>query len=569
MKKLLAIILTFCLMATLFCGCGESETVEMTESTVVISGNETTSTPSDSGDSSIQEGTSTVTSTTTSTVTSNNAQNNTSDDNTQNNNAQSNNQSGSAQSNNNQSNNAQNNSTQNNNQSNTQSNSTQSNNTQNNNANASNDDKDAPKYDLKGATITVVQEVAVVPTSKGSTQSSKAAYEGLQKIQRDLNCKVSVKLVTGDQIKSDLLKNQLSGTKYADIVILRTYNMSGLMGSALTDMNTVKSMNLKKNYMNFAKVLDSTKISGRNYILMTPNTAFASGKGVFFNKSILKEIGYKENEIYDLAANGKWTIAKMREMAKKAVLDKDGKTGLSEKDRFGIIVNDWVAAGGESMLAASHVDMLTVNNGAVKLNTDSSAFANAVNLARDVYIKDGTCYGASSGDEKLINMFKTGHGLFMLLPGSYAEQISTMDADFGFVPFPTVDGKYETPINWNYTSLAIPSGLSDTEVYNAGAFLQAFCYLEKSVVETKYQEFGIRYFRDDQSLNFLKISNESQKLPISSVLATTSYDAVHQATYTVLYQCIPNTEKSITSLVSANKGAAQKQLDEIVSKFKK
>lgn len=552
MKKLLAIILTFCLLTMLFCGCGDTESVEMTESTVVIGGNETNSTSSDNSDSNAQDEASTITSTITSTVTNSNGQNNNvSDDKTQNNGTQSNN--------------TQNNDTQNNN---TQSNNIPNDNNSGNN-NQNNNDKDAPKYDLKGATITIIQEIDVVPTRKGSTQSSKASYEAVQKIQRELNCKLSIKKVSGDQIKADLLKNQLSGTKYADIISLRTYNMSGLMGAALTDLNTVKSMDLKKNYMNFAKVLDSTKIAGKNFILMTPNTAFASGKGVYFNKSILKEIGYKENYIYDLASGGKWTIAKMREMAKKAVLDKDGKTGLSEKDRFGIIVNDWVAAGGESMLAASHVDMLTVKNETVKLNTDSAAFANAVNLARDVYVKDGTCYGASSGDEKLINMFKTGHGLFMLLPGSYAEQISTMDADFGFVPFPTVDGKYETPINWNYTSLAIPSGLSDTETYNAGAFLQAFCYSEKNVVETKYQEYGIRYFRDNESVKFLKVSNESQKLPIASVLATTSYDAVHQATYTVLYQCIPDAEKSITSLVSANKGAAQKQLDEIVSKYKK
>lgn len=535
MRRLLAIILTLCLSATVFCGCGGSETVEMTESTIVIGGSNT-SADSSADDSNTQDGTSTITSTTTSTASN-----------------------GNTQGSDNKNNNTQGNDNKNNN---TQSNNTQSNNNQDNN------DKDAPKYDLKGATITIVQETDLFATGKGSTQSSKASYEGLQKIQKDLNCKISVKKVTGEQIKSDLLKNQLAGTKYADIVALRTYQISGLMGSALTDLNTVKSMDLKKDYMNFAKVLDTTKISGKNYILMTPNSAFASGKGVFFNKSILKEIGYEENYIYNLADSGKWTISAMREMAKKAVLDKDGKTGLSEKDRFGIIVNDWVAAGGESMLAASHVDMLTVENGAVKLNTDSEAFANAVNLARDVYVKDGTCYGASSGDENLINMFKTGHGLFMLLAGSYANQIATMDTDFGFVPFPTVDGKYETPINWNFTSIAIPSGLSETETYNAGALLQAFCYLEKNVVETKYQEFGIRYFRDDESLKFLKISNESQKLPMASVLATTSYHAAHQATYTVLYQCIPDTEKSITSLVSANKDAAQKQLDEIVAKFK-
>ncbi len=524
MRRLLAIILTLCLSATVFCGCGGSETVEMTESTIVIGGSNT-SADSSADDSNTQDGTSTITNATTSTASNGNTQ-------------------GSDNKNNN----------------------TQGNDNKNNNKDKN--DKDAPKYDLKGATITIVQETDLFATGKGSTQSSKASYEGLQKIQKDLNCKISVKKVTGEQIKSDLLKNQLAGTKYADIVALRTYQISGLMGSALTDLNTVKSMDLKKDYMNFAKVLDTTKISGKNYILMTPNSAFASGKGVFFNKSILKEIGYEENYIYNLADSGKWTISAMREMAKKAVLDKDGKTGLSEKDRFGIIVNDWVAAGGESMLAASHVDMLTVKNGAVKLNTDSEAFANAVNLARDVYVKDGTCYGASSGDENLINMFKTGHGLFMLLAGSYANQIATMDTDFGFVPFPTVDGKYETPINWNFTSIAIPSGLSKTETYNAGALLQAFCYLEKNVVETKYQEFGIRYFRDDESLKFLKISNESQKLPMASVLATTSYHATHQATYTVLYQCIPDTEKSITSLVSANKDAAQKQLDEIVAKFK-
>ena len=52
---------------------------------------------------------------------------------------------------------------------------------------------DTVKADLKGATIRIVTwETDYFPSSKGATATSKARYEALQTIQKNLNCKIAV-----------------------------------------------------------------------------------------------------------------------------------------------------------------------------------------------------------------------------------------------------------------------------------------------------------------------------------------------------------------------------------------
>ena len=423
--------------------------------------------------------------------------------------------------------------------------------------------------DLKGAEIKIVATSAdTFRTSKGSTPSSKAAYQAMQDIKKNLNCKVSISIQTQNAITTNMQKAQLAGEKFADVVAMPMFAATGpIIGGSAMDLNKIKTLDLKKDYMNVGNILDNTSVKGKNFSLISARSGFGTGKVVFFNKSILTELGYKQDHVYNLVNSGKWTISEMRAMAKKAVLDKDGKPGLSTKDRFGILVNDYVCDGAIAILAANNAQMLKNNKGTITYNMESKEVINAVQLARDIYTNDGVAYGTSSNDQEHWDLFKTGHGLFLVAPANAASVISDMDADYGLVPFPTQNGKnFRSFVTWNACTIFVPSGLSEKEQNNVGYFLQEYLYQESLIVEESYDEFAIRYLRDDQSKKNLKTMVESSEVRTDTFLCSPSNWSLHEGTFRILYNCVPNSEESITATIAKGKNGAVAGISDFLKK---
>ena len=97
-------------------------------------------------------------------------------------------------------------------------------------------------------------------------------------------------------------------------------------------------MDLSKEYMNNLNVLNASYLGKAKYAV-TLETGWRTW-ATFYNKRILKELGYSENYLYDLVDSKKWNYTVCRKIGKEAMKDLDGKPGMSENDQWGFLFVD-------------------------------------------------------------------------------------------------------------------------------------------------------------------------------------------------------------------------------------
>ena len=421
--------------------------------------------------------------------------------------------------------------------------------------------------DLKGRTFKILSASGnIFPTGKGSTATDNAIIARTNKLTSALNCKIALTEVTGEQLSSGITSAVLNNDKYADIVIMPMYQAVGLIdGLCVAPFESVPTLDLKASYVNFGNMYTNTSIKGKHFYIGSEDFYFGSNEGVYFNKRLLKEANLEDP--YTLVNNNQWTISKLQAMAKTGTKDKDGKTGMTKDDQWGMRATDAFCAGSEAFFSAMGGQMFKNNNGTITYNMDAVESIDIITKANQFYVGDKTAYVAT--DAELASMFMSGNGLFYLASGVAVKDIANMDDDFGFVPFPRGDSvaNYSGIVNWNKPVIMIPQGLSAADLSDVGKFLQAFCYLSTNVANTEYQEYSDRYFRDDTSAQMLKKASQAQQMYISSILGSINLWNVHMGTYKVFYNCVSGSEDTST-YVNTNKSATVTALNDFLSSIK-
>ena len=203
---------------------------------------------------------------------------------------------------------------------------------------------------------------------------------------------------------------------------------------------------------------------------------------------------------------------------------------------------------------------------------DSKEVIDSLNLITDIYFKDGTVFlGYGHGfDQEYISLFQAGHVLF-LAGGGAIENMTEMDDDFGFVPFPRGDNAkdYRGFVNWNYPAMLVPAGLSADDQKAAGQFIQAFAYESSTnTIKSLWQEFSDRHVNDDRSAEMMKLlSNKAVVTPASIYSAASGNDAVMDGTYRVMYGIIG--QERDTSYIQSSKSSTIAALNDMIAQISK
>lgn len=433
-------------------------------------------------------------------------------------------------------------------------------------------DADPLKANLGGQTIEIITSRAngVFNTKKNLSGYQNACADRMSTLQSKLNCKIKVTVKSVDEIAEMAFTAIASGSKFADIMEVPIYGTSAHLSSkTVVDLRSIPTLDLSKSYLNAGDALNSSKFYGKSYFLATSEMIADSGMGYFFNKRLIKE--NKLENPYDLVKNNKWTISKLREMAKKATKDTDGKPGMSKNDRWGMIQTSYVADGAAAVLAACNAEMIKPDGkGGAVYNTDSKEVLDAIALTTNMFVKDGTCYAAADRDRDLWNMFMTGKGLFLGATVFTAQKIMDMDDDFGFVPFPRSDkaSSMKVGTNWNSSTLMVPINPKAKDYNNVGRFLQAFGKLSEKTTKVMFDEYADRYFRDDESSQMMEKMAKVQKITTSSILGSTGDWGIHEGTYKILYNCVPGKVSPISE-IEHYKPFAVSNLKDLMFKLKK
>lgn len=440
--------------------------------------------------------------------------------------------------------------------------------------NANNDDKiptgsnsiidDPLKVDLKGATVVIYDSVDAIKANPSLSKAEQAKAQILKKLEKELNCKLVIKTTDRDKLLSLTTAAAAGGEAIAGIITTSLYDAGKYIASNyVADVNKVSSLDLTKDYMNRSDVLNASKFGNGRYAIGVNGATFA----MFYNKRILKELGYKDNYLYDMVDNGKWTYTQFRKLSKEAMKELDGKSGWSKNDQWGSVIQDMVNVTTCDILVSMGSTMVKQQNGKLKLNMTDPKITKVIELARAIYDKDGTRFIDVKGDDA-VTFFNSGKALFLSAYGTKANLLNKMKDEFGVLPAPKVDGakNYSQSVDWNHGVMLLPAGQTARNQYNAGAVMQAYMYLYEEVDEAKKKEYTNRYFCDEKSgENWLLGLKNGKAQPNQCYAKYTA--SLLDGTYRVFWYSIERGD-STASLIESTKVAAQKALDDLNSKIK-
>lgn len=454
--------------------------------------------------------------------------------------------------------------------SNSNNNNTNTNNSNNTNNGTTNSKISNPlDVDLKGATINIY-DISTFNINASNSKTDKAKSDMLNKIQKELNCKFKVTTTADEKMESFVTTSAAAGKALCGIIAPSMYKSGYYIAANLvTNLTRVSSMDLSKDYMNRYNVLNASQFGSAKYAVA------AEGESrtyvVFFNKRILKELGYSENYIYDLADSGKWTYEEYRNLAKKAMKDLDGKSGMSAADQWGMVLQDGPTGIPSNVIASYGTSMIKLSsNGQLKYNMTDSKIIKSLNLTNNILVKDGTdgsAHGSNVDDR--VKIFTNGKALFLFASLHKASSFTSMKDEYGLVPVPqaTANKKYASAIDWNARVLMMPAGLSAEDQYNAGAVIQAYQYLYDDVLETMEKEYVNRYFCDEKSGKNFRIAAAGMTTMPEYLYAQIN-ETILSGTYRIFWDYIDGKTTSPSSNIEAQKSAVEKSLEELNAKIK-
>jgi len=159
-------------------------------------------------------------------------------------------------------------------------------------------------------------------------------------VEDKFNVKIKeVRTTTAAEMTALIRNSQLSNSDDYDIVMpyipqAATLSLEGCF--YLLNDNT--NLHLDEDYWDQGAI-DGLSISNKNYFITGDLSilSLACTHAIVFNKDVVKDNNL-ENP-YDLVTDGKWTIDKLKEMARKVTSDSDGITGMSAADTYGYLIN--------------------------------------------------------------------------------------------------------------------------------------------------------------------------------------------------------------------------------------
>ncbi len=264
--------------------------------------------------------------------------------------------------------------------------------------------------------------------------------------------------------------------------------------------------------------VESLSINNKNYFATGDISllTLACTHALVFNKDMIAEYGLEDP--YQLVNDGKWTIDKLQEMAKKVTADIDGSDGMSCKDKYGFLINNnfvtsmYVGSGhkltGKDDDDIPYIEIMKESESAFpifnkifELVNDTQATGKIDDTTGTYYTSSmsgiGSCWDAAT--ESVANKL----ALFRAMAIIDIIDLGNYNCNFGILPVPKYNEaqeRHHSFVSTLYaTSVAIPASATDAEM--SSIVIQAMC--EASTKTTKSAYFDVilklRKIQDNES----------------------------------------------------------------------
>lgn len=445
-----------------------------------------------------------------------------------------------------------------------------------------------PDADYGGAEITVLVEgdymglyksEEICPNEASPSIISDAVSQRNALVEQEFNVKIAeVRTTSAGDMISKIRNNQLSGTDAYDIVMpyIPTAATLSLEGCFYL-LNDKENLHLDQPYWDQGSV-DGLSINGKNYFASGDFSilTLACTHAIVFNKDLISENGLESP--YTLVNDGKWTIDKLREMARTVTADSDGATGMTYKDTYGFLINDnfvtsMFVASGERLTSkdADDLPLITVNS-----TRGVNVFNKIFDLVNDVqatghiekFQPDATAIGKTVWDIAT-EMVANKRALFRAMAIVDMPELSDYDCNFGILPIPKYDEEqtdYHSLVSTVYASCAaIPA--TNAEIDQATVILDALTQASTDTVKYNYYQvmLKLRKIKDNESEAMLDLIFDHKVFDLGNVFNWGGATGINSFMNTVAF----SGTNTFASTYESVKDAIQADLDKTIETFNK
>ena len=356
-----------------------------------------------------------------------------------------------------------------------------------------------------------IDAIDTIGTALNDPVVNEAIYKRNRNMEEKYNFLVKETKMTGDRVASTLKNCVNAGSDDYDLVSPMTQAAPALATSNfLVDLNKVP-------YLDFAKPWWNNSVGhyfsmGGRLFFTCPDFTISDKDNVavfMYNKKLAENLGIDGAEtLYGLVEEGKWTLDKMKELAKAAPADLNGDGVIKgADDRFGLSCCGWLytyllAGFDETIIKKDANDLPYL---ACKTERFADAYAAMVEFLfdREVVVREYT----DTPNLRTEEMFVNDKALFCAQVLACVRLYKNMGSDFALLPFPKFDEtqeKYCTPALASQC-LVIPTTNSNLE--KTGFLVEALSAESRRIVIPAYYEIsiGTKYLRDEISVRMLDI----------------------------------------------------------------
>ena len=362
----------------------------------------------------------------------------------------------------------------------------------------------------------------IYSTEENATEIDVQKKAVVDDISARYHCEINGILDGGDPANDTLsqkVQNMVtSGTFDYDIIFDKSSTLSKMaQNSYLTDLNTVESLCLSNSWWD-QNAVEQLSIGGKLfYVNGDINTYDDLGTWcVLFNKSLKERLGIDE-DFYQTARDGDWTLDHLIELCKGVTGDANGDGTVDEFDQWAFGTETYnvfveVLGGGLHVIDKDADDLPYIS---VKEHPDQlyAALDKIIGFynSDEVMVANGGKYSQYPNPwEATVNKaFKEGRELFYMCGLINLAAFRDMEDDIGVLPIPKTfadqDTYYHTVSMDNSSYLAIPRNLPNVE--ELGAVIEALAMKSQQFVTPAFYDKQLKYrdVRDDESAEMLDL----------------------------------------------------------------
>lgn len=311
-----------------------------------------------------------------------------------------------------------------------------------------------------------------------------------------------------------------SGTYDYDIVFTSPAALTSMVqAGTLTDLKSVNTLNLSNSWWD-QNAVEQLSIAHKLYFVNGDINTF-DDLGTFcviFNKSLKERLGIEEN-FYQTALDGNWTLDHFMEICKGVTTETNGDGVLDELDQWAFGTETYnvfvqVLGGGLHLIEKDENDMPYIafeSNPQQHYNALDKIVA--VYQSADVLVADDGTHTKYPGievfEETVNKAFREGRELFYMGGLFNLAAFRDMEDDIGVLPIPKTfaeqDAYYHTITPYGTSFLAIPKNVPDVD--NLGLVIEALAMKSKEFLTPAFYDTQLKYrdLRDNESGDMLDL----------------------------------------------------------------